>query len=184
MTELNRDQVFIRHGMFNQTMTLRKIHQTIDGVVGYVGVVKRGVTFDEAGYQLSLIGWEQPLANFGRSRWICFQSLLRLYDRPYRARCHLRVFTNDTLARRERRKVVMPRARRTISASKIEMQFCDTEAFAECNSHPVAPVGVRRVLYDRIDAVPRHEALVPIGGGGGTILTLSRSRSMPASASM
>src|SRR6516164_1712793 len=145
-------------------MTLRKIHQTIDGVVGYLGVVKRGVTFDEAGYQLSLIGWEQPLANFGRNRWIYFQSLLRLYDRPYRARCHLRVFTNDTLARRERRKVVVPRARRTISASKIEMQFCDTEAFAECNSHPVTPVGVRRVLYDRIDAVPRHEALGPNGG--------------------
>src|SRR5215470_5022118 len=86
MTELSRDQVFIRHGMFNQTMTLRKIHQTIDGVMGYFGVVKRGVTFDEAGYQLSLIGWEQPLANFGRNRWICFQRLLRLYDRPYRAR--------------------------------------------------------------------------------------------------
>ena len=74
------------------------------------------------------------------------------------------MFTNDALVRRERRKVVVPRARRTISASKIEMQFCDTEAFADGNSHPVAPVGVRRVLDDRIDAVPRHEALVPIGG--------------------
>ena len=104
------------------------------------------------------------MAYFGRNRWICFQSLLRLYDRPYRARCHLPMFTNDALVRRERRKVVVPRARRTISASKIEMQFCDTEAFADGNSHPVAPVGVRRVLYDRIDAVPRHEALVPIGG--------------------
>ena len=58
MTELSRDQVFIRHSIFNQTMALRKIHQTIDGVVGYFGVVKRGVTIDEAGYQLSLIGWE------------------------------------------------------------------------------------------------------------------------------
>src|SRR5262249_57394939 len=105
-----------------------------------VGVVKRGVTFDEAGYQLSLVGWEQPLANFGRNRWICFQRLLRLYDRPYRARCHLRVFTNDTLARRERRRVVVPRARCTISPSKIEMQFRDTEQFAECYSHTVAPL--------------------------------------------
>jgi hypothetical protein len=58
MAERSRDQVFIRHGMFNQTMAHRKIHQTIDGIVGYFGVVKRGVTFDEAGDQFSLIGWE------------------------------------------------------------------------------------------------------------------------------
>ena len=58
MTELSRDEVFIRHGIFNQTMTPRKLHQTIDGTMGYFGVVKRGVTFDEAGYQLSLSGWE------------------------------------------------------------------------------------------------------------------------------
>src|SRR6516162_1501758 len=160
MTELSRNQVFIRHGMFSQTIARRKIHQTIDGIMGYFGVVKRGITFDEVSYQLSLIGWEQSFANFGRNRWICFQSLLR----PYRARCHLPMLSNDALVRCERRKVVVARARRSISASKIEMQFCNTEAFAECNSHPVAPVGVRRVLYDGIDAVPRHEALVPIGG--------------------
>jgi len=58
MTELSRDQVFIRHGIFNQTIARRKIHQTIDGVMGYFGVIKRRVTFDEAGYQLRLIGWE------------------------------------------------------------------------------------------------------------------------------
>src|SRR6476620_9185915 len=58
MTELSRDQVFIRHGVFNQTIVLRKIHQTINGIMRYLGVVKRGVTFDEASYQLSLIGWE------------------------------------------------------------------------------------------------------------------------------
>ena len=58
MTELNRDQVVIRHGIFSQTMTRRKLHQTIDGIMGYFGVVKRRVTFDEAGYQFSLIGWE------------------------------------------------------------------------------------------------------------------------------
>jgi hypothetical protein len=65
MTELSRDQVFIRHSVFNQTIALRKIHQTIDGVVRYFGVVERGVAFDEAGYQFSFIGGEQSLGNFG-----------------------------------------------------------------------------------------------------------------------
>ena len=58
MTERSRDQVFIRHSIFDQAIGPRKIHQTIDGVVGYFGVVKRSVTFDETGYQFSLIGWE------------------------------------------------------------------------------------------------------------------------------
>jgi hypothetical protein len=58
MTELSRNQVFIRHGIFNQTKARRKLHQTIDGRVGYFGIVKRGVAFDEAGYQFRLIGWE------------------------------------------------------------------------------------------------------------------------------
>ena len=58
MTERSRDQVFIRHSIFDQAIGPRKIHQTIDGVVGYFGVVKRSVTFDEAGYQFSFIGWK------------------------------------------------------------------------------------------------------------------------------
>jgi len=53
MTELSRNQVFIRHGMFSQTIARRKIHQTIDGIMGYFGVVKRGITFDEVSYQLT-----------------------------------------------------------------------------------------------------------------------------------
>jgi hypothetical protein len=57
-TEVSRDQVFIRHGIFNQTIFLRKAHQAIDGVARYFGFVKRGVTLDEAGYQLSLVGRE------------------------------------------------------------------------------------------------------------------------------
>src|SRR6266849_9141622 len=48
MTELSGDKVFIRHSIFNQTISLRKVHQTIDGVARYFSVVKRGVTFDEA----------------------------------------------------------------------------------------------------------------------------------------
>src|SRR5882757_2161811 len=71
---------------------------------------------------------------------------------------------NETLARRERGKVVVACSRRTISAPQVEMQFRNPEAFAERNSHAVAPIGVGGVLYDRVDSVPRHEALVPIGG--------------------
>jgi hypothetical protein len=33
MTKLTRDQVFIKHGISNQTIVLRKTHQTIDGFV-------------------------------------------------------------------------------------------------------------------------------------------------------
>ena len=58
MTELRCDQLFIKHRVLDQTKAFGKVHQTIDGIVGYFGVVKRSVTFDEAGYQFSFIGWK------------------------------------------------------------------------------------------------------------------------------
>ena len=53
MFELSRNQGFIRYGIFDQARALGKAHQTIDGAERYFGVVKRGVAFDEAGYQLA-----------------------------------------------------------------------------------------------------------------------------------
>src|SRR5438067_1323567 len=57
----------------------------------------------------------------------------------------------------------LARCRQSVSAPEIKMQFCKTEALAQRNSHAVPPVGVRCVLYDGIDAVSGHVALVAIG---------------------
>ena len=65
MTELARNQVVIRHSILDQARALGKAHQAIDGVVRDFGVVKRGISFDEGGYQLRLIGGEESLANLG-----------------------------------------------------------------------------------------------------------------------
>ena len=65
MTELRSDQLFIRYGILDQTKALGKVHQTIDGIVRYFGVVKRSVTFDQAGDQFRFVSGEQPPADCG-----------------------------------------------------------------------------------------------------------------------
>ncbi len=162
MAEFGRDQLVIRHRRLDQAGARRELHQTVDGLAGYLGVVERRVTSDEAGDQLRLVGGKQPFADLGRERWICFQRPLSLDDRPYRTRRDLGMLLDELGARGERRKVVVARARRAVAAPQIEMQFRETEAFAERNAHSVAPIAVGRVLDDRVDAVSRHEALVAV----------------------
>src|SRR5580704_4131090 len=167
LTKSRSDELIVSHRFGDETIDLRKLVQAVHGLRRNVCVVKRRVARNQSGNQRRLFRWEQTLPDRRGKRRIGLQRLLGLPDGAHSAGDGLRLLRDQSIGRRQGRKVIPARSGRSVAAPQIEMQFSDTAFFRNRNAHAVAPKCVGDALLDGVGAAAASPLFVFARGWNG-----------------